>query len=212
MEVLVINEVYCHGITIIRPGTDMQADYHREVQQAESLYQTGDREGAFQVYLELGYKGYDEAQIMVGWSYLFALGVPKDLAEAIKWIRKAADTGNPKAAWYLGRIYCDLEDFEETRRWFELSAEKDFGPGVYRLGQLYYHGVGVPKSKAKAFEIFERGARAGNLRCQAIYARGLMVGYAGLSGIVKGVRLLAKTFIEISKIGSQNPDDIRLLC
>ncbi|MGC2409404.1 MAG: tetratricopeptide repeat protein [Methyloceanibacter sp.] len=79
--------------------------------------------------------------------------VPKDIDEAAKWIRKAAEQGNASAqikesaAYFLGRGV--PKSTEEGWRWLEKAAshekcDLDVENARYSLGSLYRHGrVGV---------------------------------------------------------------------
>jgi uncharacterized protein len=49
--------------------------------------------------------GDARAQGFVGFSYAQGRGVAKDLAEAVKWYRKAADQGDATAQFNLGNMY-----------------------------------------------------------------------------------------------------------
>lgn len=55
-------------------------------------------------------------------------GVPLDHAEAAKWYRKAAEQGNQKAQWQLGRAYHKGQgvslDLAEAEKWFRKAAEQ----------------------------------------------------------------------------------------
>ena len=54
-------------------------------------------------------------------------GVPKDLAEAIKWYRKAAEAGNDDAMRAIGWRYEHGEglpqDYAEARKWMQRAAD-----------------------------------------------------------------------------------------
>ena len=54
-------------------------------------------------------------------------GVVKDLAEAVKWYRKAAEQGNDVAQVILGTCYEDgkgvVKDLTEAEKWYRKATE-----------------------------------------------------------------------------------------
>jgi TPR repeat protein len=56
----------------------------------------------------------------------------QDFAEAIKWLRKAADKGSPVAQYNLADLYQQgkgvKRDFEEACFWLALSEQQEFAP------------------------------------------------------------------------------------
>src|SRR3977135_312925 len=54
---------------------------------------------------EMAAAGDVKSQVQLGLAYLTGDGVHKDDAEAVKWLRKAADQDNPVAGRYLGEMY-----------------------------------------------------------------------------------------------------------
>ena len=65
-------------------------------------------------------------------------GVPENAAEAVKWWRKAAEQGQAKAQYGLGRMYATgrsvLKDDAEAAKWFRLAAEQGVASAQYGLG------------------------------------------------------------------------------
>jgi len=62
--------------------------------------------------------------------YLHGRGVSKDGAEAIKWLRSAAEAGDPNGQLNLGLIYLfgmtRSKDTDEAARWLRKSAERGY--------------------------------------------------------------------------------------
>jgi len=67
-------------------------------------------------------------------------GVEKDLAKAVKLLRKTAEQGHRKAQYVLGNVYLKGEGVEKSQYtaidWYERSAKQDFGPAQSKLGIL----------------------------------------------------------------------------
>ena len=58
--------------------------------------------------------------------YAVGHGVPQDYAEAVRWLRKAADQGLAQAQHDLGVMYANgqgvLQDYVEAHAWWNLAA------------------------------------------------------------------------------------------
>jgi TPR repeat protein len=69
-----------------------------------------------------------EAVYELGWRSALGVGLPEDEAEAVKWLREAAELGHMLACNNLGARYVSGEgvprDLAEAYRWFHLAAEK----------------------------------------------------------------------------------------
>lgn len=84
--------------------------------------------------------------------------VVKDMAEAVRWYKLAAQNGDEQAAQLLGRMYSvqadyyGLEvDYAEAAKWFALGAAKNDVYSLYYLGQQYQKGLGVPRDLVQAY-------------------------------------------------------------
>ena len=70
--------------------------------------------------------GNAEAQALLGSSYQFGEGVPKDEAEALKWYRRAAEQGNALGQAFLGAMYGNgtgvPKDYAEAYKWMLLGS------------------------------------------------------------------------------------------
>src|SRR5579872_5134067 len=89
---------------------------------------------------EIAYAGDINAQIQLGVIYLTGDGVAKDDAEAVKWLRKAADQDNPLAERYLAEMYFKgrgvTADHTEAARLLQMAAAQDDGQSEYNLAVL----------------------------------------------------------------------------
>ena len=85
-------------------------------------------------YLKAADQGYVGAQVQLGQMYLSGAGVPPDPVEGVKWLRKAAQQGDPSIARVyplMGRIYGPglgpkqgdiMQDWVEAYFWYSLGA------------------------------------------------------------------------------------------
>src|ERR1700674_1869921 len=72
---------------------------------AQSPDQASAKKKAIADLREIAYAGNVNAQVQLGVIYLTGDGVSKDDAEALKWLRKAADLDSPIAERYLAEMY-----------------------------------------------------------------------------------------------------------
>jgi V8-like Glu-specific endopeptidase len=110
---------------------------------------------AIQLIFPMADKGDARAQFNIGYMYANGWGVQRDLAEAIKWYRRAAEQGLEIAQHSLGVAYFNGEgiarDNAEAARWFKRAAEQGFSRSQYMLGTMYLDGRGVPKNLVQGY-------------------------------------------------------------
>lgn len=91
-------------------------------------------------------------------------GAPKDVEEALRWLRQAAEQGSPEGQWQLGFAYVDgegvVQDTEEAAKWYRRAAEQNDPMGQVSLGYMYLEGNGVPKNRIEAYKWLELAARS----------------------------------------------------
>ena len=111
-----------------------------------------------------------EAWYNRGLRYHNGEGVPKDMTEAVKWYRKAAEQGLAEAQFNLGVLYGDGEGVPkndaEAVKWFRKAAEQGLAEAQYNLGLCYNNGEGVPKDDAEAVKWFRKAAEQGHAEAQ----------------------------------------------
>jgi TPR repeat protein len=93
-------------------------------------------------------------------------GVPKDLARAAEWYRRAADRGLPAAQFNVGLAYAYgfgvEKDEAEAVRWFERAADAGHEMAQKHLGLAYLMGKGIEKDEARALMWLELAAESGD--------------------------------------------------
>jgi hypothetical protein len=99
-----------------------------------------------------------QAAYFLAGAYEDARGVERNLDEAMKWHRKSAEAGYPRAQWVLGDHYergMGVEsDPSEAARWYRRAAEQGFVEGQYNLGRLYLMGLGVEQDLVESYVWF----------------------------------------------------------
>ena len=78
----------------------------------------------------------------------------KNYAKALPLLRKAADKGNKKAQYRLGRCYDKGHGVEKNKetafQWYQKSAKQDYSKAQYQVGKAYLKGKVVAKDEKKA--------------------------------------------------------------
>jgi TPR repeat protein len=74
-------------------------------------------------------------------------------ASAMKFFRKAADRGDPKAQTYIGVLCFQGQsvsrNFIEAEKWFRKAALQGNSAAQTNLGLIFYHGLGRVKDYAE---------------------------------------------------------------
>jgi clan AA aspartic protease (TIGR02281 family) len=106
------------------------------------------------------------AQNDLGVNYEKALGVPQDLAKAVRLYKLAADQGYARAAANLGLLHYFGEgvtrDYGEAVRLFRQGATKDDDVAEFMLGTCHANGQGVAQDDRQAARLFKLAADRGN--------------------------------------------------
>lgn len=151
-----------------------------------------------QLLLRVAEQGTDSnAALYAQWTlaklYREGKKVPQNGIEAVKWLRKAVESGEFSAQYDLGLMYFEgkevEQDFAEAAKWFRKAAEIPYIDSYYPLGQMYYDGKGVQKDYAEAVKWYCKGVEAHDGRSQTaladMYKKGLIEGTVdAVEGIV----------------------------
>jgi TPR repeat protein len=137
-------------------------------QEGREAFDQGDSTTALKEFGPLAEQGSKEAQAMLGYIYSNGgkWGVQKNLQEAYKWYRLAAENGEAQAQVALGRMYWEgrdiPQDYREAMRLFELAAAQGASGGQTSLGIMYLNGNGVEKDYEAALKWFRLAAEQGD--------------------------------------------------
>ena len=132
-------------------------DTAKQYNRALSLKKNGTYPQAYKLLLQLAEQGHAEAQFDVGSLLDFGLGVPKDHGESLKWYRKSAQNGSPRALAYLGFAYfTGMGDFPKDRiqakKLYLQAAEQGHARAQSYLGGMYFSGSGIPQDNVLAYK------------------------------------------------------------
>jgi TPR repeat protein len=102
--------------------------------------------------------GMHDAVLAMGWFYLNGAGVEANTTEAVRWYRKSARQGEPKAMFSLGYIAYKNGDYPEALKWFELALKKNHHRSNFWIGKMYWRGQGVKMDRKCAQRFFAQAA------------------------------------------------------
>jgi TPR repeat protein len=132
-----------------------------------------DEDQAVRLLTFAAHAGHIEAQELLG-STLRHRG---EIAEAVVWLRKAADAGASGAQLELGMVFCSHDTYRDYSKANEfwraaIRAGNDEQKGVAfaNLGMLYGNGMGVKRSPTKAIFLLSAALNVGNKPAQDIIA------------------------------------------
>ncbi len=170
---------------------ELEGSLHELKTQAEA----GDAAAAHQIYLRYAVKGYMEqaqawaarymeqlekqaeggdvrAMLTLGMNYITGKDFVKpDTAQAVTWLLRAADAGEPSAAYILADIYAQQGDAEMSRQAYEraysayrkLAEEQPENSNVtYWLGYMQQNGLGTTANGAAGIALLQKAADMGN--------------------------------------------------
>jgi TPR repeat protein len=148
---------------------------HADFDHAVAAFDRGDYATALRELQPLAAKGDARSQYAMGVMAENGFGMPKNLAQAATWYRKAAEQGNTDAQYNLGAMYEHgigmPANPAQAARWYRPAAEAGDIDALSNLGVLYEKGAGVPQDKvlalalynvAAAFDPDKHGTAAGN--------------------------------------------------
>jgi len=113
--------------------------------------------------LQAAQAGDGEAQYRLAKSMLYDSSRGREgAAEAVGWLRRAAEGGHTGAMVQLGKLYRTglgvLQNFDLTLDWLRKAAEGGDAEGMLELGRLYRSGTGVKQDLVEAYVWFNRAA------------------------------------------------------
>lgn len=119
------------GLRYLNKASDLgnhSATHNLAVAYANGRYGlTVDKKKAVSLYLIAAKAGFAPSQNNLGWMYYKGEGTAKNLPEAIYWVTRAAEQGEPFAYGSLGSIRADgngfKRDYVEAYKWLSLAVQ-----------------------------------------------------------------------------------------
>jgi len=123
--------------------------------------------------------GYGPAQIALGYYYEMGIVLPGKQGDpgqlSLDLYKKAAQQGDPLAAWMAGRRYLlgigAAKDPDAAKKWLKLAADQNSAYGSYYYGRLLADG-----DPAKAVALYKVAADQGLPQAQYLYGKALKEG------------------------------------
>jgi TPR repeat protein len=110
------------------------------------------------------------AQYYVAQMYATGFCQEKDIAESLKWYRKAAEQGHAEAQNWLGMCYLNgwgiAKDHKSAVEWLKKAAEQGNALAQFNLGVCYENGNGVEKNYSEAVKLYRKAAEQGDALAQ----------------------------------------------
>jgi TPR repeat protein len=131
--------------------------------------------------------GVLEAQYELGLMFANGVGVPKNIEQAVHWVRQAAQRGLTAAQYLLGTRYENGAGVEQSPHqalhWYSKAAEQGHIKAIVRMGKLY-----AEPHEPQAAELFRQAALTGSADAQ--YALGQA--YAAGRGLEQNFELAVR--------------------
>ena len=135
-----------------------------------------------------------DIQFVMGRCFHYGWGVEKNGEEALRWLSRSADAGNPEAQAELALMYHDGDvvgqDYGKAHELYLQSASSECLSGIIGLGNVLMMGEGVPKDVERAMSLFQKAAGMGSVECMTY------LGVAYRDGVIvpRNIRLSCKYF------------------
>lgn len=128
--------------------------------------ETGDYATALRIWTPLAQAGIARAQNNIGACFAEGLGVPRNLELALKWLRLAAEAGDPVgernyAAFHMQGLNGSDPDYRTAAEYYRRAAEKGDAPAQDMLSRLLLEGEVMPADPVEARRWAESAAAAG---------------------------------------------------
>ena len=177
--VFVVHPKYFHSNTELN-SKESEAD--RKINRGLEYFNNEQYEQAFLLLFKHRNSIYFSSTAMnkLGIMYGEGLGVTQDEKEALIWLEKSANLGNPLGQFNLGNLYYfRFGDLDNAIHWYRQAAENGNASGQVALGMCYYNGEGVPQDNRVGTNWIKKAAEQSNEQAM------VNLGFAYLKG--KGI-------------------------
>jgi len=131
------------------------------VRSGVDLWRSGDYPAAVAIWQPFAAAGDPDAMFNMGQAHKLGRAVPKDLALARDYYRKAATKGHLPAQANLGILLFQAGEKVEATRWLKAAADRNEMRAQYVLGIAHWNGDGVPRSLTLAYAYLARASAQG---------------------------------------------------
>jgi len=155
------------GIVMLAAGT---LPARADVKDGVDAWSRGDYDAAVAQWQGPAAKGDPDAMFNMGQACKLGRGVPRDLAKAEDFFRRAAQKGHLRAADNYGILLFQTSRQAEAMPWLNAAADRGEPRAMYILGIAAYNGDYAPKDLVRAYALMTRAASAGLQQAQGSLA------------------------------------------
>lgn len=175
-----------------------------QISMALKKFAEGKHEQGVEDLKNLNSKGIKKSLALLGSMYLNSQTSYYNQKEALLWIRKGADSGDPAAMLKLAQIYYEgkntTRSVVEAKKWAKLAYDKGYGEGLKLLAQINIETKNIEQTQA-AVSMYGKAAEAGN--GDAAWELGLLY-WEGKNGIAKSKQKAFSYFRKAAELGNAN--------
>ena len=139
-------------------------------------------------------EGNSHAQALVGYCFLFEIGVKRNGSRAFYWYNLSAEQGYAVAKYDLGCMFSagvwTHRSYRHATQWLLLAAEQNHPEALESLVRFYDMGRGVKKNKDLAFSFLKRAAATKLASAQYRLGVAYIYGSYGEVNVECGIKLL----------------------
>jgi len=146
------------------------APAHADVKEGVDAWSRGDYDTAVAQWQIPANKGDPDAMFNMGQAYKLGRGVPRDMAKAEDYYRRAAQKGHVRAADNYGILLFQTGRQTEALPWLNAAADRGEPRAMYILGIAAYNGDYTPKDVVRAYALMTRSAATGLQQAQSSLA------------------------------------------
>ena len=162
--------------------------------------------------MRLAERGSILSMLEIGRAYYSGTGTTKDYSAAEDWFRRAANARSVLGHYYLGLVQRKTGKPVDALASFNFSASSGYGPALYELGKMYFHGMGVAKDLGLASRYLENASQAGMISAQALLAHIAILTAPDFAGRVRGYLKLLAAIVRGSFLTfKESPDSQKLI-
>jgi hypothetical protein len=117
-------------------ATISKAEHLREQGHAQSDRGLGLK--SFRSFLKAAELGDEEAQVIIGYDYAYAITGEYNAEKAIRWWKRAYKQGSWAAAYNLGMFFRDAKQWKKAVKWFERAVQAGDEDGLIEIAKIHF--------------------------------------------------------------------------
>lgn len=156
-----------------KKGKKLNLSVTDQIEAGRRAFQRSDYKEALRYIKPLAEQGLPFFESLLAEMFSEGLGVGLNQGQAIKWWRKAAESGEPNAHYHLGHHFATAgPDYNPTDalKFTTFAAEQGLAGAMHNLACFYHKGLepGVPRDDKQAFFWASQAAEKGYAKSQSL--------------------------------------------